>query len=222
MENLKSEIEIGKVFAGLMKRKTPEEVIETRTGRGGLQLDYVRTYWVVEQLNNLSEEYGIFWSFEVKEHEVMGEDGQVWVKGELSMKLPGVKYEEIKPDGTIIRFEREPIELKRSNFGGSDIKSYREGGGVIDIADDLKAAASDCLKKCASLFGVAMDVYSKGGENGTRRLLESQLDALYKAGEKKFGSREKVDEWCLSEFGVKPAGMDEKTFLSALKEIRRR
>jgi len=44
-------------------------------------------------------------------------------------------------------------------FGGSSITVTREGE-VISIADDLKAAATDALKKAASLFGVGLHLYS--------------------------------------------------------------
>jgi len=37
--------------------------------------------------------------------------------------------------------------------------STRRGEPSVSIADDLKAAASDALKKCASLFGVALEMY---------------------------------------------------------------
>jgi ribosome-binding protein aMBF1 (putative translation factor) len=49
------------------------------------------------------------------------------------------------------------------HFGGSSITFDREGR-VVSIADDLKAAASDALKKCASLLGVALEMYGGASE----------------------------------------------------------
>ena len=48
--------------------------------------------------------------------------------------------------------------VTKSAFGGSLI-SFRDDGTAISIGDDLKAAASDCLKKSASLFGVGLELY---------------------------------------------------------------
>ena len=47
-------------------------------------------------------------------------------------------------------------------FGGSDITRSRDGGNSISVADDLKSAATDALKKCATLFGVALHLYGDG------------------------------------------------------------
>jgi hypothetical protein len=44
-------------------------------------------------------------------------------------------------------------------FGGSDIKRKKESGEVICLADDLKAAATDSLKKAASLLGLGLHLY---------------------------------------------------------------
>jgi len=49
--------------------------------------------------------------------------------------------------------------IVKSAFGGSDIKRAKESGEIISLADDLKAAATDSLKKCASLFGVGLHLY---------------------------------------------------------------
>jgi hypothetical protein len=57
--------------------------------------------------------------------------------------------------------------ISKEQYGGSDIKKYSQGtkiGQPLDIANDLKSAGSDALKKCASLFGIAQDVYWKGAD----------------------------------------------------------
>lgn len=43
--------------------------------------------------------------------------------------------------------------------------NQKNTGDTISVADDLKAAASDCLKKCASMLGVAGDVYWRDLDN---------------------------------------------------------
>jgi hypothetical protein len=38
-------------------------------------------------------------------------------------------------------------------------RSERVDNVIISLGDDLKAAATDCLKKCATLFGVGLHLY---------------------------------------------------------------
>jgi hypothetical protein len=52
----------------------------------------------------------------------------------------------------------------KTQFGGADIKRHASGaksGRPLSIADDYKAAASDALKKCASLLGIGLDLYGR-------------------------------------------------------------
>ena len=48
----------------------------------------------------------------------------------------------------------------KTAFGGSSITRSRENGEPIAISDDLKAAASDSLKKACSLLGIGLHLYS--------------------------------------------------------------
>ncbi len=43
-------------------------------------------------------------------------------------------------------------------FGGSSV-TKDNSGKELSLADDLKSASSDCLKKCASLLGVGPELY---------------------------------------------------------------
>ncbi len=44
----------------------------------------------------------------------------------------------------------------RQQFGSAKIKRSRSNGAPLEIGYDLKAAATDCLKKCATLIGVGL------------------------------------------------------------------
>jgi hypothetical protein len=116
-------------------QKTPAQFIKKRQGPGGLQLSYVEVGYVVNMLNQI---FGWDWDFKVIEHQIGKR--QVWVRGELTVRLKN-------------------HSITKGQYGGADIKVNRSSGMPISIADDLKAAASDCLKKCASLIGIAGDVY---------------------------------------------------------------
>jgi hypothetical protein len=95
-------------------------------------------------VNLLNQAFGYDWDFRIIDQGVGKK--QVWVRGELTVRLK---------DHTIIK----------GQYGGSEIKYNRATGEPISIADDLKAAASDCLKKCGSMLGVAGDVYWQNLDN---------------------------------------------------------
>jgi hypothetical protein len=49
-------------------------------------------------------------------------------------------------------------------FGGSTITTNSQTGDVVSIADDLKAAATDAMKKAASMLGVGLHLYQDNGD----------------------------------------------------------
>lgn len=106
----------------------PPELIRSRPGSHGKTLTYVPTGAVIERLNAACES----WSFTVVEHQEF-EGTEVVVLGRLEV------------EGVI-----------KCAFGGSAVTKDREGN-IVSIGDDLKAAASDSLKKAASLLGVPID-----------------------------------------------------------------
>lgn len=117
-----------------LTRKTPEEFIKQRVGPGGTPLDYVEVGYIIDILN---QAFAWDWDFRITGEQIGNK--QVWVRGELSVRFG---------DHSVVK----------SQYGGSNIK-FNRNNVAIGIADDLKAAASDSLKKCASLLGVAGDVY---------------------------------------------------------------
>lgn len=123
----------------MMYEKTPKDYIKTFQGRGGKQLAYVETGYMVKKLNQV---FNYLWDFEVVSEKV--EQGHIIVKGKLTAHM--------SPE----------LTLTKTQYGGASIKS-KQDGNAVDIADDMKAAASDALKKCASMFGIASDIYW-GGE----------------------------------------------------------
>jgi hypothetical protein len=127
----------------ILCRPFPPEAIKTRPGQHGKTLSYVDVAAVIARLNEGCDA----WSFEVVSHKV--EADEVIVLGKLTA------------DGVV-----------KMAFGGSAITLDKEGKAV-SIADDLKAAASDATKKCASLLGVALEMYGGApSANGNGRLRE--------------------------------------------------
>jgi len=132
--------------------------VRQREGRGGKMLDYIETHAVITRLN---EAFGGAWSFEVASFQTM--EGEVVVQGRLTA---GGQTKE--------------------QFGSAAVARSKDSGKPISIGDDLKAAASDALKKCATLFGVGLHLYDKTpaqapqGRNGqVHRYRQAERQAAY-------------------------------------------
>lgn len=120
-------------------QKTPPRHIYTRPAKGGGTWDYVTATYVKKVLNYV---FGFMWSFEVVQFGK--EEKQVWILGKLTVKDP-----------------KSGLEITKSQFGRADIKYKKQTNEMLDYGNDLKAATSDALKKCAAEFGIASDIYGK-------------------------------------------------------------
>ena len=89
--------------------------------------------------------FGWDWDFEILDEKIMF--GEAIVKGRLTCRSNGK---------TIVK----------TQYGNKDIvyKKLQQGETEripLSIGNDLKSAATDCLKKCASEIGIASDIYNK-------------------------------------------------------------
>lgn len=131
-------------------QKTPAEHRFTRPAKGGGTWDYVTGAYVKQTLN---EVFGWLWSFDILS--MKEAHGQVVCQGKLTIN---------KPDGT-------PLVWK-TDIGKADIKYKSDWKNNIKIVSDIpldygndeKAAATDCLKRCAFQLGVASDIYDSKKE----------------------------------------------------------
>lgn len=113
--------------------------------RGGVELEYITGEQATTRLN---ETLGFLaWSFRVLEHGIHAEADECWVLGELTVALDG-------------------RTVTRQQFGSQKVKRSRSSGTPLDIGFDLKGAATDALKKCASLIGVALYLWKKEPPGG--------------------------------------------------------
>lgn len=117
---------------------TPPEFIKRRKGRGGMMLDYVEANYIVARLNSA---FRFNWDFTVVDKIISTKSKSIATLGRLTVRFA---------DGQVVTKEQ---------WGSAEIKTYRESNEAVDVPDDLKASASDALKKCASLLGIAWDVY---------------------------------------------------------------
>lgn len=121
-----------------MLQRTPKDMVYRRKGKGGQMFDYVTGSYITKALNYA---FGWAWDFEVVEHGK--ENNHVWVLGKLTVH------------GT-----KPGQSITKTQFGRADVKQLKAGGNV-DYGNDLKAAATDAMKKCASMLGIASDIYGK-------------------------------------------------------------
>jgi hypothetical protein len=120
----------------VLEQPFDRSVIKTRRVGSSRTIVYVEG---AEYIRRLNDAFDGQWSFEVVDHQIR--ENEVIVLGKLTAG-----------------------GATKTAFGGSPITVARESGEVICLADDLKAAATDCLKKASSLLGVGLHLYS---ENGT-------------------------------------------------------
>lgn len=106
--------------------------IRQRKGRNGL-LDYVEGHSVIQRLNEALEGA---WSFEIVLHEIR--EDEVIVVGKLTAE-----------------------GIVKMAFGGSQVTRERESGALVSLGDDLKSAATDALKKCATFLGIGLHLYAE-------------------------------------------------------------
>lgn len=193
----------------------PGEAIPRRPARGGASVQYVPGWWFTGQANAL---WGYMWDFEVLDQGVGKE--QIWVKGKVTVKVRGETVIERRPDGTVIETRSDPMEVSKTQYGGSDIKKKKNSDVIIDIGDDLKSAATDSKKKCLTEFGFASDIYGRREADEVGAVSSQQLDSLYKVGEGLGWNRDKVIEYVVEESGKKPEELETLAILGMINQLR--
>ena len=185
----------------LLQRPFLPDQIRQREGKNGATLDYVEGHAIIGRLN---EALAGKWSFEILEHRILPEADEVLVLGRLTA------------EGII-----------KTQFGSSPLTRHRQSGNPVSIGDDLKAAATDALKKCATLLGVALDLYQgsrsevpkptpapsgtsqptamvpeRAGNGG--RLSTKQLQLVHKLAVERRLSRNELTLYCQDKYGRVP------------------
>ena len=135
-------------------QKTPEDKLMKRPAKGGGTWDFIKTGYVIDTLNRV---FGYLWSFEVpttlEEAAKMAGSGTIAVKGRLTV------------------YTSNGLQLVKEQFGRCEVKfktAYDDNlkkkvptKEFLDFGNDMKGAASDALKKCASELGLFRDVYHR-------------------------------------------------------------
>ncbi len=182
----------------LIFNETPRYKIKKRVGKGGATFDYVDVGYVVEQLNWLTGhlwDFDILWQTTIEEADKLK---QFIVRGVLTVK------------------NNEGKEIRKVQYGKCDIKE-KKSGGYLDFGNDMKGAVSDCVKKCASWFGVALDVYSGG--------VQRRQDTMHEEAPISEGQRRRLEvlaqECNLGHSGLKKM-INKKYDYTSTKDVQRR
>jgi hypothetical protein len=202
----------------LEKPFTPEQ-IKRRQGTNGDLLDYIEGCAVIQRLN---ECFNAEWIFEIQEHRVF--DDEVIVLGKLTAQ-----------------------GVSKSQFGKSRITRSKKDNSIISLGDDLKAAATDCVKKCATLFGVGLhlyfDVSQTGNGNGQAngqsrangqphsgndqatasaigRLTAKQLSAIFSLAKVRGWSNKQVRDFSQEMFGKLPDFLNKKEASALIQHLQ--
>lgn len=123
----------------ILLKRTPGKFVKTRKAKGGGTWDYVTGGYIKKVLNLM---FGWDWDFEVVTFDINLAAKQAIVHGKLTCRTNG---------RTIIKHQ----------FGRADVKFKKQSTETLDLGNDLKAATTDALKKCASELGIAADIYNK-------------------------------------------------------------
>lgn len=144
------ESDILKVETGLTKDQvqkffssTPASKVKKRPAKGGGEWTYVSGSYVTQVLNSL---FGFNWSFEVitsmQEALATAKTGSVVVQGRLKVKM-GDEW------------------ITKEQYGRKEVAFKKGTNEPLDFGNDMKAAATDAKKKCASELGLFADVYAQ-------------------------------------------------------------
>lgn len=162
--------QIQKIF-----NSTPKKYQYSRPGKGGGNWTYVKSSYVRKVLDSV---FGFSWDFDIETtlseaFEIAKVTKTCVVKGKLTVN--------VKVDG-------QWQKISKTQFGRAEVKMKRDSDIPLDFGNDMKAATSDCLKKCASLFGIAADIYEAD------EFMEIEIIGSDESSERLKQSKKKVEE----------------------------
>lgn len=140
------ELAISNAQYDVLTQSTPSEEVRLRKGRGNRQFPYTDPAYVIRTLNLA---FGWDWDFEADNEEIFYANSRPFeakVRGRLTVR---------NGDNVMVK----------TQYGCQPIEYLKEDADTpVSIGDALKGAASDALKKCASLLGIALDLYDSDSD----------------------------------------------------------
>jgi len=157
---------------------TPKKFIKQREGKGGKTFDYIDTSYTIATLNGL---FGFMWEFDILEE---------------STVVEAMQFESVRVKGKLTVKDTKSNSISKTNYGSQPMAfkkdtEHKPLNLSTELGDLYKGASSDCLKKCASLFGIALDVYSgetnieraEQAKNGGEKKEEQKTDGVWRMSE---------------------------------------
>ena len=203
----------------LLEKPFSPDQIKQRKGLDGDVLDYIEGAAVIQRLNDV---FNAEWTFEILDHHIY--EREVVVLGKLTTQ-----------------------GIAKCQFGKSKITRTKETKTEVSIGDDLKAAATDSLKKCATLLGIGLHLYfedstgeasasnghreerpstapkgnGKGiGEMQNGRLTAKQLSAIFALAKAKDWSNKDVRDFTHEMFGKMPDFLTKKEASAVIQHLQ--
>lgn len=163
----------------LILKKTPAQYVKTRPAKGGGTWDYVPGGYMKKILNLM---FGWDWDFEIMEDKIM--HGEVIVKGKLTCRSNGKEIIKMQYGNKDIAYKAEKVfnedgTAKMIQKYGKTVQETRPSEIPLSIGNDLKSAATDCLKKCAAEIGIAADIYNKEDFKEVKVALDDDVEAKH-------------------------------------------
>lgn len=149
----------------VLERKLDPRLIKTREAGGGVKLDYIGGHTVIRLLN---EAFGYKWSFEIVRDEIVESQGKPVVEWKDRKRVPV-----LNADGSP-KLEAQPPVVKvlgRLTVPGVGVKEQYGSkvliGGASEQESTFKSASTDALKKCATMFGIGLELYDDEEDTAT-------------------------------------------------------
>lgn len=138
-----------------LTRKFPTSIIQTKDTDYMKGQKIIPHQYIIDRLNEVLE---FNWDFKIENEEIYnmhcegGVKGEIAVLGTLTLHIPSSSA----PNCLYLARSRSQYGRKELQYNGvnPEVDSF-----PTQIADDLKAAASTSLVKCASLFGIGLELY---------------------------------------------------------------
>jgi len=143
-----TQLSITEAQFAILTQATRADEVRYRTGKGGRRFPYTDSAYVIRTLNLA---FGWNWDFEADNEEIFYANSKPFeakARGRLT----------VRNGGTVI---------VKTQYGCQPIEYLKDSDTPISIGDALKGAATDALKKCASLLGVALDLYDSDSDMNT-------------------------------------------------------
>ncbi len=140
---------------------TPQRSLYTRPAKGGGNWTYIKTSYVRRVLDSI---FGFNWDFEIETtigeaFEVAKMTGFCVVKGTLIGRVEVDKQWVTVRKTQVGRAEVKFMTVTKNGEKTLKLNEFTGAPQPLDFGNDMKAACSDALKKCASLLGIGADVY---------------------------------------------------------------